>query len=108
MSSKDTVTGKSLAKNYFFNLIKTLCSVLFPLITFAYSSRVLGVDGLGKVNFAKSFITYFSMIAMLGINQYGTREAAKVRDDRDLLSKFAQAWEWNGCIRLLRSISILR
>ena len=81
---------KSLAENYIFNLIKTLSSVLFPLITFAYSSRVLGVDGVGQVNFAKSFITYFSMIAMLGINQYGTREAAKVRDDKEKLSKFAQ------------------
>lgn len=54
-----------------------------------YISRILGADGLGKINFAKSFVAYFSMIAMLGINQYGTREAAKVRDDKRALSKFA-------------------
>lgn len=81
--------SKSLFENYFFNLIKTLSGVLFPVISFAYSSRILGVDGVGQVNFAKSFITYFSMIAMLGINQYGTREAAKVRDDKKKLSEFA-------------------
>ena len=79
---------RSLIKNYIYNLIKTLCSVAFPLITVAYTSRVLGVDGLGKINFSKSFVTYFSMIAMLGINQYGTREAAKVRDDKRAFSKF--------------------
>lgn len=79
---------KSLRKNYFYNLLKTLCGVFFPLITFSYTSRVLGADGLGKINFSKSFVTYFSMIAMLGINQYGTREAAKVRDDKRAFSKF--------------------
>lgn len=95
------MNSKSIAKNYFFNLIKTLCSVLFPMITFAYSSRALGVDGLGQVNFSKSFITYFSMIAMLGINQYGTREAAKVRDSKEKLSKFTQEIL---CINLVTTI----
>lgn len=81
---------KSLTKNYIFNLIKTTCAVIFPIITFSYTSRVLGVDGIGKINFSRSFITFFSMIAMLGINQYGTREAAKIRDDKYKLSKFVQ------------------
>lgn len=101
MSSKETHTKKSLFKNYLFNLIKTLSGVLFPLVTFAYSSRILGVDGVGQVNFAKSFITYFSMIAMLGINQYGTREAAKVREDKEKLSKFTQEIL---CINLITTI----
>lgn len=79
---------KSLAKNYIFNFIKTLMSVLFPVITFAYASRILGADGVGKVNFSKSIITYFSMIAVLGMQYYGTREAAKLRDDVDALSKY--------------------
>ncbi|MCI5934038.1 MAG: oligosaccharide flippase family protein [Lachnospiraceae bacterium] len=79
---------QSLLKNYVYNFIKTFCGIVFPILTFAYTSRVLGVDGLGKIIFSQSFITYFSMIAMLGINQYGTREAAKVRDDKRALSKF--------------------
>lgn len=48
------------------------------------------MDGVGKINFSRSFVTFFSMIAMLGINQYGTREAAKIRDDKYKLSKFVQ------------------
>ena len=82
------VKEKSLLQNYIFNLIKTLNGILFPIITFAYSSRILGVDGIGKVNFAKSVIAYFSMLAMLGMNYYGTREAAKLRNDRDRLNQF--------------------
>ncbi len=81
---------KSIMKNYLFNLVKTLTGLLFPVITFAYSSRILGVEGIGKVNFSKSYITYFAMIALLGMNYYGTREAAKIRDNKKLLSKFVQ------------------
>lgn len=81
---------KSLARNYIFNFIKTFCGIAFPLITFIYSSRVLGAEGIGKVNFSKSVVAYFSMISMMGINQYGTREAAKLRDDRRKISTFVQ------------------
>lgn len=94
MSGSEGNRKQSLVYSYFFNLIKTLCGVLFPIITFAYSSRVLGVEGLGQVNFSRSIISYFSMIAMLGINQYGTREAAKVRDDRKKLSEFTKEVLW--------------
>lgn len=39
---------------------------------------------------ATSVITYFSMFAQLGIPTYGIRACAKVRDDRNELSKVAQ------------------
>lgn len=81
---------KSITANFVFNLAKTSSSFLFPIITFAYASRVLTVEGLGEVNFARSIITYFTMIASLGITNYGTREGAKLRDHKDRLSKFAQ------------------
>lgn len=76
--------------NYFFNFAKTLSSLLFPLITFTYSSRILGVDGIGQVNFAKSIVSYFVLIAGLGMNYYGTREVAKLRDNRTQLSRFVR------------------
>ena len=82
--------GKSLSANYIFNFLKTLCGILFPVITFTYSARILGVDGVGQVQFSRTMITYFSMIAMLGMNNYGVREAARVRDHPDQLSQFAQ------------------
>ena len=93
---------KSLFQNYLFNLIKTLNSILFPIVTFTYSAHILGVDGVGKINFAKSIISYFTMIAMLGMNYYGTREAAKRRDDRGKLSKFCvEMLIINSCTTLL-------
>lgn len=82
--------GKSLTLNAILNVIKTLMGVIFPLITFPYASRILLPIGLGKVNFATSIITYFAMIASLGIETYGIREAAKLRDDRIKLSQFTK------------------
>lgn len=63
---------------------------IFPLITFPYVSRILLPEGTGKVSFATSIISYFTMFAQLGIPTYGIRACAKVRDDKEKLSKTAQ------------------
>ena len=81
---------KSLKLNATLNIIKQCMNLLFPLITFPYSSRVLNPEGIGKVNFALSIVSYFSLLAGLGIGKYATREAAKIRDDKTLLSKFTK------------------
>ena len=47
---------KSVGVNLVINGIKTLMSVLFPLITFPYASRILGARGIGKVDYALSLI----------------------------------------------------
>jgi O-antigen/teichoic acid export membrane protein len=80
----------SLKKNIALNLFKTLLSLLFPLITFPYASRILLPEGIGKVAFARSFVDYFIIIATLGISTYGIRETAKVRDNREQLSKISR------------------
>ena len=81
---------KSLKLNFIMNAILTMSSFLFPLISFPYVSRVLLEVGTGKVSFATSLISYFLMIAQLGIPTYGVRACAKVRDDRRALTKTAQ------------------
>lgn len=81
---------KSLKLNAVLNITKQCMNLLFPLITFPYSSRILNADGIGKVNFALSIVSYFALFAGLGIGKYATREAAKIRDDRLLLSKFTK------------------
>lgn len=79
---------KSLKKNAVLNIIKTVMGIIFPIITFPYASRILLPEGIGKVNFANSIISYFALIASLGIGTYATREAAKIRDNIPELRKF--------------------
>ncbi len=79
----------SLKKNFVMNSLYTVSNFLFPLITFPYVSRVLGPEGCGKVSFATSLISYFAIIAQLGIPSYGIRVCAKVRDNREELTRTA-------------------
>lgn len=76
--------------NFIMNAILTVSSILFPLITFPYISRVLLVEGSGKVAFATSVVSYFTMFATLGIPTYGIRACARVRDDKEKLSQTVQ------------------
>ena len=81
---------KSLKLNVAMNVIRTISTMIFPLITFPYTSRILGPDGTGSVSFAFSFVSYFVFFAGLGIPMYGIREIARVRDDKEKLSRTAQ------------------
>ena len=81
---------KSLKLNVIMNMILTMSSFIFPLITFPYVSRILLPEGTGKVSFATSLITYFTMFAQLGVPTYGIRACAKVRDNREELTRTAQ------------------
>ena len=60
-----TLPHKSLKKNAALNMTKTAMALVFPLITFPYSSRVLGPVYIGKVNFAQSIVSYFALVAAL-------------------------------------------
>lgn len=81
---------KSLKLNFIMNAILTMSSFIFPLITFPYISRVLLPEGIGKVSFATSIVSYFSLFSMLGIPSYGIRACARVRDDKEKLSRTVQ------------------
>ncbi|MBN2656115.1 MAG: flippase [Spirochaetales bacterium] len=81
------MSQNSLRSNFLFTFLYKLTMLLFPLVTFPYASRILGPEGIGQVNFAKSFSQYFIMIATLGIPIYGIREIAKRRDDLPSLKK---------------------
>ena len=83
------VKQKSIKKNFIMNVILTMSSFIFPLITFPYVSRILLPTGTGKVSFATSFVSYFTLFAQLGIPTYGIRACAKVRDNKEELTRTA-------------------
>lgn len=77
----------SLKMNFFMNALLTMSSFLFQLITFPYITRVLLPVGTGKIAFATSLISYFSLISQMGIPTYGIRICARMREDKYELSK---------------------
>lgn len=80
---------KSLAYNMLLNGLLKMSSYIFPVAALPYASRVLLPAGLGKVSFATSVITYFTMLAQMGIPTYGIQACAKVRDNKEELSRTA-------------------
>ncbi len=80
---------KSLKLNFIMNAMLTMSSFLFPLISAPYIYRVLQAEAKGAVTFATAFVAYFLMLARLGVPTYGVRACAKVREDRQALTKTA-------------------
>ncbi|MBQ9609872.1 MAG: flippase [Lachnospiraceae bacterium] len=78
---------KSVKLNMIMNMLLTMSNFIFPIITFPYISRILLPIGTGKVTFATSVVTYFGMFVQLGVPTYGVRACAKVRDDKETLSR---------------------
>lgn len=83
------MSGEKLNKNNIYNSIATFINFLYPLITFPYVTRVLGVENIGKFNFSNSVVAYFNLIATLGISTYAIRECAKNKIDRKKFSDLA-------------------
>ncbi len=74
-------------KNFYYSSILTSAGYIFPLITYPYVSRVLGVSNIGICNFVHSVIDYFVLFSMMGIRTIGIREIAKCQGSKELLSR---------------------
>lgn len=99
---------KSIKINAILNVIKQGCTIIFPLITFPYVSRILGADGFGKYNFSFSIADYFIILAALGISTYGVREGAKIRNDPEKINRFScQVFTINCISTIISIISLL-
>lgn len=79
----------SVKKNAVLNVIKQACSILFPLITYPYVSRVLGSTSYGIYSFADSIVSYAVLIAGLGISTYAIREGSPIRDNQKKINQFS-------------------
>lgn len=79
---------KRITINAMLNALKTVLGIIFPLITFPYVSRVLGVETYGVYTFSSSIVSYFLLIAALGISTYGIREGTQYRDDSTKINLF--------------------
>ncbi len=88
--------GRSIKRNYLYNLSFQIFSLLIPFITTPYVSRVLHPQGVGIYSYAHSIATYFSLLAALGLASYGLREVSRVRDDPQAVT------------RLFRELAVLR
>lgn len=75
-----------LTKNYIYNLMYQLFVLIVPLVTAPYLARTLGTTGTGIYSYINSTCVLVVTIVSMGIYNYGNRQVAYVRDDREKLS----------------------
>jgi len=77
---------KKTFSNFFYNTLYQLLIIALPIITTPFLARVLGVEALGTSSYVLTVGSFFIVFGMLGINLYGSKEIAAVRDDKEKLS----------------------
>ena len=95
----------SLKKNFFYSALLTLANYVFPLITYPYVSRVLGVTNIGICNFVDNIVNWFIVFSTMGISVLGVREIAAVRSGKEERSKvFSSLLALNGLTTLAAAV----
>ena len=69
-----------IIKNYLYNLSYQILTIILPIITVPYVTRIFTSEALGNYVFYNSIVSYFSLFAMLGIGVYGTKQIAAATD----------------------------
>lgn len=95
---------KRILDNVLYQALYQLLQVILPVITVPIVSGSLGPKGLGIFNFTSSITNYFVLFAGLGLSNYGVREIARCRDNKNSLSR--KFFELEG-MNILISIIII-
>ena len=96
---------KKLGENIVLNVSYNVLSIIVPFITAPYLGRVLGASNVGTYTYVYSIACYFAMFGFLGVSNYGTREIAKVRNNR--IDRSRMFWEIYGMQFISGTVVIL-
>ena len=78
-------------KNIIYQSIYQIFILIIPFVTAPYVSRTLGSSQIGVYSYNYSIVNYFMIAEMLGLEAYGSRTIARVRDNKEQLNiKFTE------------------
>lgn len=96
---------KNTFYNFFYQSLFQVFKIILPIITIPIVSNALGPNGIGTYNYTNSIAQYFVLIAGLGVGVYGNREIARVRENKENLSK--KFWEIFNMSFLVSVVSLM-
>lgn len=76
---------RKILRNYIYNALYQLIRIILPFILVPYTLSHIGTRTLGIYDYAGSIMNWFILFGVLGINTYGNREIARVRNDHEQL-----------------------
>lgn len=83
--------NKTVLANFSYLSILQIFTILFPLLTYPYLLRVIGLELYGVIVFAQAIIGYISLIINFGFNMTAARNVAVSRNDKELLSRIVSS-----------------
>lgn len=93
-----------IVKNYLYNASYQILTMILPIITMPYVARTLGATGLGISSYSYSVVSYFTLVALLGVNLYGNREIAKTSSIKERTTTFLEIYSFQFLTSLLAFI----
>ena len=93
----------SIKKNYAYNTLNQILRILISIVSIPYISRVLGATNIGIYSYTYTIASYFILFIILGLDNYGNREIAKVKNNKILLNQVFNAinYRTNCCFYIL-------
>lgn len=88
---QDDVREADIKKNYLYNTLYQVLTIITPLVTAPYASRIFGAEGVGVQSYTASVVSVFCIFAASGTAVYGQREIAIHRNDSEVYSRLF--WE---------------
>lgn len=99
--------AKALIQNFGYLSLLQVAGYIFPLLTIPYLARVIGVEKFGELAFAAAVVLWFKTVAEWGFNYTATRDIARVRDDREEVSRVFSNVLWSQCLLVLVGFIVL-
>ena len=95
----------SLAKNSIYNIINKCQRLVFPLVSSVYVARIILPEGVGRVSSAQNIVSYFVLVAALGIPVYGVKKIAEcVGDEQERKKTFSELFLINSVSTIICSL----
>lgn len=104
---KKSKDGRTLVANFGYLSLLQVAGYVFPLITMPYLARVIGVEGFGKIAFAAAIMVWIQTIADWGFNYTATRDVARNRDNKEIVSDIFSRVFWARCLLMMLSFLVL-
>lgn len=104
---KENQDSKALVANFGYLSLLKIASFIFPFITLPYLAKTIGAEGFGKIAFAAAFIAWFQTISDWGFNYTATRDVAKNRDNKEVVSDIFSKVFFSRCLLMLLSFCVL-
>ena len=83
--------NKTVLVNFSYLSILQIFTIVFPLLTYPYLLRVVGLELYGVLVFAQTIISYVSLVINFGFNMSGARNVAVYKGDKERLSQIVSS-----------------